>query len=101
MSIRLGYGFNRKLGLLLDGSIGYGTWLNNLEQGEEGTSLKPLIYELNLGFKIRTGDRGALIPSIGTGIVELLYLHDINRFYSANFGAGLRGLSAGITVVSI
>ncbi|MGB9742403.1 MAG: hypothetical protein ACP5JB_05535 [candidate division WOR-3 bacterium] len=28
---------------------------------------------------------------------ELLYLHDLNRFCSANFGLGFRGPSGGIT----
>jgi hypothetical protein len=95
-TLRVSYGFSRKVALVLDGSLGYGTWIGNPDEGEGWKPLKPWMYDLTLGLKIRTGRRGALVPAIGTGILELVYLHDLNRFYSLNFGAGLRGISAGI-----
>lgn len=91
-TMRLGYGFNRKLGLVLEGSLGYGIWpFGPANAPFESLALKPLIYEINLGLKIKTGRKGALVPSIGTGILDISFLYDFNRFYSGNFGIGARG----------
>ncbi|MEN9978772.1 MAG: hypothetical protein ABIK38_00300 [candidate division WOR-3 bacterium] len=98
VTARLGYGINRQVGLVLEGSLGYGTWLFGPPNAPyESLALNPLIYDINLGLKIRTGRRGALMPSIGTGIFDLNFLYDFNRFYSGNFGLGLRGIGAGLT----
>ncbi len=50
-TLGLGYGFSRKLCLVLEGSWLSFSW-----------------YDLKLGLKIKTGRNGALIPSIGSGI---------------------------------
>ncbi len=97
-TVRLGYGFNRGIGLVLEGLLGYGTWpFGPPNAPYESLARKPLIYDINIALKIRTGSKGALVPSIGTGIFDLNFLYDFNRFYSGNFGLGARGVGAGLT----
>lgn len=95
---RLGYGINREIELALQGSVGYGVWLFGPPNAPyESLARKPLIYDVNLGLKIRTSSRTALVSSIGTGLIDLNLIYDFSRFYSGNFGIGLRGLGAGLT----
>jgi hypothetical protein len=93
-TLRLYYGLSEYVGIVLQGSVGNGIWLT----GPEDPKYSPLIYDIQVGAKCRTGRKSALQTTLSfPGIFDFWYLYDFNQFLTGTAGIGLRGISFGLT----
>ena len=92
------YGWSRSACFFAQATGGYGAW--NHEAGYYRTSgdLAPALLDIQVGVKFRAGRNGAVKAGIGLpGLLDVAYLHDFGRPWTAGIGVGLRGLSLGLT----
>lgn len=90
-TFQVNYGISKRVGLLLQPSLGAGQWLT-------GPTGSMLFYDIQLGAKFRTCEHSALQTTLGySSLLDLLYLHDFNRNLTGTAGVGFRGISLGLT----
>uniref|UniRef100_A0A7C4CD99 Uncharacterized protein n=1 Tax=candidate division WOR-3 bacterium TaxID=2052148 RepID=A0A7C4CD99_UNCW3 len=91
--LRLSAGTSPGFGLFLQGMAGPGFWTSEPDSGAP----TPLLYDCRAGIKFRAGQDGAVRAGLGLpGLLDIEYLHDLNRWLTASAGLGLRGVSLGL-----
>ena len=89
---QVSYGVNNRLALLLRGAAGYP--VGSYEAPGSGT---PWLLEVQMGGKVRLGDRGALYACTGMpGLLEVGYVHALSDWASVGAALGSRGVSVSL-----
>jgi len=92
------YGWSSSAAFFMQATGGYGAWNHEAVGGGTNGDLALALADLQLGVKFRAGRNGAVKAGIGLpGLLDLAYLHDFGRPWTAGIGVGLRGLSLGLT----
>jgi hypothetical protein len=94
----LRYGWSNSACFFAQATGGYGAWNHEAGYYRTNGELVPALLDVQVGLKFRAGHNGAVKAGIGLpGLLDVSYLHDFGRPWTAGVGVGLRGLSLGVT----
>jgi hypothetical protein len=92
------YGWSNSACFFAQATEGYGAWNYEALHNRTNWDLALGLTDIQVGLKFRAGRNGAVKAGIGIpGLLDVAYLRDFGRPWTAGVGVGLRGLSLGLT----